>query len=386
VEKNPFDDGDDDGDITIDEIEFVEDLLLWDSGNLSCRIRVEYGHAWGDFTHFAYSTDGSYSNSHEVKLLGAKAGTSYYFRICAQEDDGSQSWFTDSDSLFTLQEVTTSESELLKFVMLAVEKDVCIGDCLYLRLPSGEHFVIDSGYQSKVNYVYNFLQEENALTIDYAWFTHCHGDHYGGFEGYNGSGLWYKADLHFENFFYPASSTHRDTYNRLKEKASSQCASATPLPEGTELTFGDVLIKILHSGAIDNIENNCSIMAYISYRNVNILCGGDAEHGEEVEVMAQYPNLLRNVNVFKVHHHGRSDANGENFIAAMRPRVSMIPVDERSSDPNYPLPLPHPSVIELLRDFNIDIFRIDKTDPYLDTYQYDDIKLISDGYFFEVYY
>ena len=61
-------------------------------------------------------------------------------------------------------------------------------------------------------------------------------------------------------------------------------------------------------------------------------------------------------------------------------------VDERSSDPGYPQPLPYPSVIEMPHDYRVDIFRVDRTDPYRDSFQYGDIKLISDGYCFEVYY
>lgn len=411
-EKNPFTGGID-SDIIIDSaIEFDNDIIRWthpDGKNV--HIRVEFGSSLNELTHFAYETSKDYTSEHEVKLFGYEKGREYHFRIKSIDTYGNTNFYSDSDTLFTIE--TSSDENLFKYVLVNVNRGVCIGDCMYMRLPTGEDFLIDAGLADKVSTVKSFLRDENAEEIEYAWFTHCHGDHFGGFEGYgkNGEnyyseiessfipadyeksidkpvGLWFDDEFSFINFYYPPNSVgdYSNTYSRLKSKADAQCQNTGKLLEGDEIILGEVEIKILHSGAYTSNENNSSIAAYLKYRNLDMLLGGDAEHPVESKLVDNYPDIISEIDFFKVHHHGRFDANDENFLGFMSAVTCGIPVDEQSSDSDYSSPLPSPSVIEDLEFYGTHIFRLDKTDQYSDEYQYGNINLLSDGYYYTIFY
>lgn len=57
--------------------------------------------------------------------------------------------------------------------------DVGQGDGLLLRMPTGEHVLVDSGVNTDKNAVPDFLREKGVEEIEYAVFTHPHCRHIG---------------------------------------------------------------------------------------------------------------------------------------------------------------------------------------------------------------
>jgi len=82
----------------------------------------------------------------------------------------------------------------------------------------------------------------------------------------------------------------------------------------------------------DNILNNNSIVAKLTYKNFSMLFTGDIEEVVERQIIKDYEktNILK-ATVLKVAHHGSKSSSIQNFLEQVKPKIALIGVGENNT-------------------------------------------------------
>jgi len=107
----------------------------------------------------------------------------------------------------------------------------------------------------------------------------------------------------------------------------------------------------------DNLLNNNSIVAKLHYKSFSTLFTGDIEQIAEKEILKHYKDnsKLLNSTILKVAHHGSKTSSTQEFLEAVRPKISLIGVGE-----NNKFGHPNDDVINRLENIGSKIYRTDK--------------------------
>lgn len=108
------------------------------------------------------------------------------------------------------------------------------------------------------------------------------------------------------------------------------------LKNGDELNIEkDLKIKILwpkEEQISENILNNNSIVAKLSYKNLSILFTGDIEEIAEKQILKEYKNSnILNSTILKVGHHGSKTSSIQEFLEAANPKIALIGVGKNNN-------------------------------------------------------
>jgi beta-lactamase superfamily II metal-dependent hydrolase len=112
-------------------------------------------------------------------------------------------------------------------------------------------------------------------------------------------------------------------------------------------------VKTQFAQDVKNI-NDSSIVLLFEFLDQKILITGDAEHHQEAEILAAYPNLPK-VNILKAGHHGSRTSTTEPFLDAINPDKIVISAGKDNSYSH-----PHPETIQKANQRQIEIFRTDQ--------------------------
>ena len=107
----------------------------------------------------------------------------------------------------------------------------------------------------------------------------------------------------------------------------------------------------------ENSLNNNSIVTKLHYKKFSMLFTGDIEKIAEKQIIEEYKNNLQILNstVLKVAHHGSKTSSIQEFIEAVKPKISIIGVGE-----NNKFGHPNDDVIARLQNIGSKIYRTDK--------------------------
>ena len=107
----------------------------------------------------------------------------------------------------------------------------------------------------------------------------------------------------------------------------------------------------------ENVLNNNSIVTKFYYKNFSCLFTGDIEEIAEKQILQKYNNNLQilNATVLKVAHHGSKTSSIQEFMEAVKPKISLIGVGE-----NNKFGHPNDDVIARLQNIGSKIYRTDK--------------------------
>jgi len=107
----------------------------------------------------------------------------------------------------------------------------------------------------------------------------------------------------------------------------------------------------------DNLLNNNSIVSKLHYKRFSALFTGDIEQIAEKEILKHYKDnsKLLNSTILKVAHHGSKTSSTQEFLEAVRPKISLIGVGE-----NNKFGHPNDDVINRLENIGSKIYRTDK--------------------------
>jgi beta-lactamase superfamily II metal-dependent hydrolase len=221
--------------------------------------------------------------------------------------------------------------------------------------------------------------------VDYMIATHAHRDHYGVFLSliplYNGTVFLAPADASESVWGHVGGVLDKHNVTRwgLVEGQSNTDTGFLQWDEEHEVQV-EVLSagagRFYTSGEEDDRINSDSAVLKVSYGQVDFLYTGDAEDFVEQRMVKAYGKRL-DCEVLKVGHHGNDDATSEEFLTWVTPRIGLIPNSLEENDGVF-----DQSVINLLREYNVDYFVSDRA--YLNAGRFDDpdhgnITVTTDG-------
>ena len=239
--------------------------------------------------------------------------------------------------------------------------DIGQGDSIFIETPYGYQVLIDGGptdvVLEKLGGVMNFWDK----SIDVIVLTHPDHDHIAGLIEVLKK---YEVGLVLWNGLLKETGESDEWERLLQEESIKSKIIFSGYKINTPMVVFDVLYPFenLESAEVKN-ANNSSIVLNVVFGDTSFLLTGDIESVIEKEIIKN-GNLV-NVNVLKVAHHGSKTSSLEEFIKIADPSIAVISVGENNSY-NHP----HPTVLELLNKYDINILRTDLVG---------DIKIISDG-------
>lgn len=105
----------------------------------------------------------------------------------------------------------------------------------------------------------------------------------------------------------------------------------------------------------ENILNNNSIVAKLTYKKFSMLLTGDIEEIAEKQILEEYKNsnILKST-VLKVAHHGSKSSSIQSFLEEVKPKIVLIGVGKDNTFGH-----PNDGVLERLQKLNAKIYRTD---------------------------
>lgn len=224
--------------------------------------------------------------------------------------------------------------------------DVGQGDSALVTFPNGKTLLIDGGgrmkYRARVNeeaepfepdirgvgeaVVAEFLWHRGYSWIDHILATHAHADHLEGLTDVAknftiGSAVFGRAPLDDLQFAELADVLRR------------RGTAVETIARGHLLTFGDVMIEVLHPTASDDAkalsENDNSVVLRIIYGNRAFLLTGDIERQAETDLINSIRTL--SADLIKVPHHGSRTSSTQEFVDKVGAKHTIISVGRSSS-------------------------------------------------------
>ena len=240
-----------------------------------------------------------------------------------------------------------ADSRILKIHFL----DVGEGDSILIEAPNGGIALIDAGNLITGSRVIEYLNKNNIYDLDYLIFTHPHLDHIGGafpvLQMIEVKNIYDNG----ENLFALAkrSDTYR-WYDDLVRKSNKYSA----LGAGDSLALGEVKLKVLWppKPLIFSDFNTNSLIIVVEYRTFSCLLTGDLTSPAEAELLKKEGGL--GADVLKVGHHGSADANSQEFLKAVSPKISVVSVN-KDNIRGYP----SSEVIQRLEKISSEVYRTD---------------------------
>jgi len=230
-------------------------------------------------------------------------------------------------------------------------------DCAFIKLPSGETVLIDTGTEQTSKNVVNFLKEQDLKkengkgVIDYIIITHGHSDHIGGLASI-------LENFKVNKVYMPDIAIMKDWYSNIKDTNAN--ASSVEMLKGDYKVYQDAVkamknkdIKFTNTKKGEFIDKNKilqfvqsdknfgeigsekitsdywginenSAIVYLNYGDLQTLFAADMEWNSEKDFLVN--NLLdgRDVDVLKVPHHGNDTSSTVDFITYLKPDIGII--------------------------------------------------------------
>ncbi len=241
--------------------------------------------------------------------------------------------------------------------------DVGQGDAIYIEAPNGNQMIIDGGPGTALMNKLPEVLPWGDKTIDTVVITNPDADHYSGliplFEHYAVASV-----------VEPGTRSETSLYQTLEEHIGKEDAPHVLATRGMEIVLDSekhISYKVLFPDRdVSTWEtNDGSIVGKITYGDTSFLLMGDATILTEGIVVAENKNMLDDIDVLKLGHHGSRTSSGNPILAATTPDVAII-----SAGLNNKYGHPHQEVIDRLLTLHI---------PYLETFKEGTIICESDG-------
>jgi len=189
--------------------------------------------------------------------------------------------------------------------------DVGQGDSILLDF-GGIEVLIDGGDKSPgiISYIDDYV--DGPLEVMVA--THPHADHIGGLiavlDAFEVDEIWLNGD----------TSTSK-TYSQFMSAVNSEGARVFVAMKGDTIQVGNLTFNVLHPLNLRGTTNNNSIVLSLSYGQVDFLFAGDAEWEAEASMLMQ--DIVPDVEVLKVGHHGSRTASSIQFLQVAKPECAI---------------------------------------------------------------
>lgn len=207
--------------------------------------------------------------------------------------------------------VTGATSEPFKLHVL----DVGQGQAVLVE-EDGHYSLIDGGSRASSSYVISYLKQQGVEKLDYLIASHYDEDHISGLIG----------ALHVfsvDTILCPDYFSDTQIYESFIDSAETSGAIMIHPYSGEEYVSGDMdLLIVGPDNYKSDIENNRSIAVKISYGDVSVMVGGDAESKAEETMISSGLDL--DADIYLANHHGSDTSSTDNFLNAVTPVYTII--------------------------------------------------------------
>ena len=210
--------------------------------------------------------------------------------------------------------------------------DALHGDCAILVSPDGKTMMIDAGHPLTQNKLLTFLKQLGITHIDYFVMSHPHKDHVGGFP--------YIADhIGFSEIirsYLHDGSAYEQSFEKSVKKHNipvKEYQTGDTFPFGEEVTV-TVLSPdkdtIIPEKPSISVVNSSSLCLQFHYGESTVLFCGDLYNMGERSVMAKWGDGLKS-DIVKANHHGGDTSNQSQWIAKVKPELTVVSSDNSCS-------------------------------------------------------
>lgn len=237
--------------------------------------------------------------------------------------------------------------------------DVGQGSCMLVQ-SGGANLLIDGGNPGQADEILAYLENQGVSQVDLVIATHPHADHIGSLadlvEALQPAGILMPR---IPAALEPESASYQNLCRTIEEEGVP-VIYAQP---GLQLPLGDQAQLEVLGPAADFLDlNDYSVVTRLDVGAVSFLFPGDAEESAEFVLLQTGADLQADVLV--AGHHGSSTSSGEDFLAQVRPALSVISCGQDNAYGH-----PHKEALE----------RLGKWGPVFRTDQLGTLLLATDG-------
>lgn len=231
--------------------------------------------------------------------------------------------------------------------------DVGQGDCC-LIIAGNTTCLIDGGtYEKGASSVSGLLDYYGIASVDAAFMTHWDQDHAGGIAFLNQSGRIKQIYTGFTGNDSDTEAFEKSLNNRKCDPEPFR-SNIIKTRSGDVFEFSDdVRLKVLYPENCLTGGNPGSLVIILECCGKEILFTGDIGFETEDELVSM--DIVNEIDVLKVSHHGSRYASGKSFLDKVRPEMSVI-----SAGRNNIYGHPSPVTVKRLEDTGTRILRTDQ--------------------------
>ena len=242
--------------------------------------------------------------------------------------------------------------------------DVGQGDATAIKFPNGKTMLVDSGPRVGRNnlseYLDNIFFKDNYDTFDYVVLTHSDIDHSGNME-------FILDNYKVNNFFRPnilsanlepkkaGFKENNVCYDGILNKLMMLDINVYYVTNGINIDTGVGNIEMYLPNELEKVEttNDFSPFLIVSANDCKVCLSGDSGIDYEKEMINR--EVLSDVDLFKLGHHGSKNSNSEELFSVLKPEFVVCSVGENGYG--------HPSSEVLIRiaEYSEDAYRNLKT-------------------------
>lgn len=215
----------------------------------------------------------------------------------------------------TDQTFTGKASDVLVHII-----DIGQGDSILIQSKK-ENILIDAGNKGAGDEVIAYLQKNNVTTLDAVVSTHPDADHVGGLAEVINS-------IEVKKVYAPKVSHTTIAYKNFLTAVKNQGLKITQAKTGVEIPTTEENLSLKFIAPVTTYSqsdlNDWSAVLLLQNGNNKFLFTGDAEFPAEDDMLAK--NLIPQVDVLKVSHHGAEEATSDAFLAKAKPTYAAISV------------------------------------------------------------
>lgn len=211
---------------------------------------------------------------------------------------------------------------------------------------NGQYLLYDGGDRDASSFVVSYLKKQGVETLDYIIVSHYDADHLNGVIG--ALNVFQTGTVIGPDYTHD-SKLYQSFLSALKASGKTM---VHPSVKDT-FSFGNCKFEVLGPSEIVTESNNNSIVIKLSYGDTSFIFTGDAEHGEEQDIVESGSDL--SCDVLSIGHHGSNDSTSRDFLHRLMPEYAVISCGRDNQHGH-----PGAETMERIQAINAKIFRTDE--------------------------
>lgn len=203
--------------------------------------------------------------------------------------------------------------------------DVGQGDAAVLISPKGEVVMFDNGIKGYCDKPLSYLDQLGIKKIDYHVASHYHADHVSCTSETFATFAFQKTAYDRGPSTTAIYKIYAKAVGKLRKTASK--GERITLDQGTNNPVIIEFVAANGAGVKTTNENDLSLVAAIHFGKFDAVMGGDLSgfnQNEYKDIESNVAKDMKQVEVYKVHHHGSRYSSNEKWLSTIKPKVGII--------------------------------------------------------------